>query len=79
MGEMRQEGIQNRYYVERFDGKTDPEDCRYFVLRIDGDEVEREWVLAVANAAEVQGFHALADDLRAAIGSIRLRLAEGSE
>jgi hypothetical protein len=73
MSDLSDRGIQERYAVERIDGKADPEGCRYFVLRIDGDEVEREWVRAVSYKAREQGFDQLADDL------FEMVPAEGSE
>lgn len=62
-----EQGVYRKYDVTRVDGKQDPADARYFVLRVGGpnpDPLALTALGAYADAAADAGFTALASDLR---------------
>lgn len=61
-------GLYRKYDVRRTDGRDAPGEkhhgCRYFVLDLDHDPHARTAIRAYADSCEVDGFGALATDLR---------------
>lgn len=64
----KSKGLFQKYYIERMDGTSAPGEkhngCDYFVLDLTHDPLAYNALVAYANDAEAEGYHALAYDLR---------------